>query len=48
VRLAAYNDQTAPLLPYYQNQNKLVEVDGMGTVEQVAAAIDEALDGPRW
>jgi adenylate kinase len=48
VRLAAYNGQTAPLLPYYQNQNKLVEVDGMGTVEQVAAAIDEALDGPRW
>jgi adenylate kinase len=48
VRLAAYNDQTAPLLPYYQNHNKLVEVDGMGTVDQVAAAIDEALDAPRW
>jgi len=48
VRLAAYNDQTAPLLPYYQNHNKLVEVDGMGTVEAVAAGIDEALDAPRW
>src|SRR6476659_8312191 len=48
IRLAAYNDQTAPLLPYYQNHNKLVEVDGMGTVETVAAAIDEALDAPRW
>jgi adenylate kinase len=48
VRLAAYNDQTAPLLPYYQNHNKLVEVDGMGTVDQVASAIDEALDAPRW
>jgi adenylate kinase len=48
VRLAAYNDQTAPLIPYYQNHNKLVEVDGMGTVEEVAAAIDQALDGPRW
>jgi len=48
VRLAAYNNQTAPLLPYYQHQNKLVEVDGMGTVEQVAEAIDAALDGPRW
>lgn len=47
VRLAAYNDQTAPLIPYYQNQNKLVEVDGMGSVEQVAAAIDEALDALR-
>jgi adenylate kinase len=48
VRLAAYNEQTAPLLPYYQNHNKLVEVDGMGTVEAVAAAIDDALDAPRW
>lgn len=44
VRLAAYNAQTAPLLPYYEQQGKLVEVDGMGTVEQVAAAIDRVLD----
>ena len=48
VRLAAYNDQTAPLLPYYQNHNKLVEVDGMGTVDDVAKAIDAALAAPRW
>lgn len=48
VRLAAYNAQTAPLIPYYQNHNKLVEVDGMGTVEQVASGIDTALDAPRW
>jgi len=48
VRLSAYNDQTAPLLPYYENQNKLVEVDGMGTIDEVAAAIDEALEAPRW
>ena len=45
VRLAAYNEQTAPLLPYYENLGKLVEVDGMGTVDQVAAAIDKALAG---
>jgi adenylate kinase len=48
VRLDAYNTQTAPLLPYYEGQNKLIEVDGMGSVETVAAAIDEALDEPRW
>lgn len=47
VRLGAYNDQTAPLLPYYENQGKLTEVDGMGTIDQVAAAIDKALDKPR-
>ena len=48
VRLDAYNKQTAPLLPYYQHHNKLVEVDGMGTVEEVAAAIDAVIDGPRF
>lgn len=48
VRLAAYNDQTAPLLPYYQNHNKLVQVDGMGTIDDVAQAIDTAIDAPRW
>ena len=48
VRLAAYNAQTAPLLPYYETHKKLVEVDGMGSIVAVAAAIDEALDAPRW
>jgi len=43
VRLNAYNTQTAPLLPYYQGQGKLVEVDGMGAIGDVAAAIDGAL-----
>jgi adenylate kinase len=45
VRLGAYTDQTAPLLPYYEQQGKLVEIDGMASVDAVAAAIDEALDG---
>jgi len=44
-RLAAYAAQTAPLLPYYQAQGKLVEVDGMAPVDTVAKAIDLALDG---
>ena len=43
VRLGAYNAQTAPLLPYYEEQGKLVEVDGMGSIDAVAAAIDAAL-----
>jgi adenylate kinase len=45
VRLAAYNDQTAPLLPYYKGQGKLLEVDGMGSIDVVAEAIDHALNG---
>jgi adenylate kinase len=43
VRLGAYNAQTAPLLPHYMAQGKLVEVDGMGAIDRVAAEIDAAL-----
>ena len=42
-RLAVYNANTAPLLPYYEKQGKLTEVDGMGDIATVAAAIDAAL-----
>jgi len=45
VRLAAYNSQTAPLLPHYLAQGKLVELDGMGDIDTVAHQIDEALGG---
>jgi adenylate kinase len=43
-RLVAYNTQTAPLLPFYRGQGKLVEVDGMAPIEGVAQAIDDALE----
>ena len=43
-RLDAYNAQTAPLLPIYSGQDKLVEVDGMSSIENVAGGIDNALD----
>ena len=42
-RLVAYNRDTAPLLPYYREQGKLTEIDGMASVEEVAAAIDTAI-----
>lgn len=44
VRLKAYNDQTAPLIPFYTGQNKLVEVDGMGEMDEISARIARALD----
>ncbi|HXQ09473.1 MAG TPA: adenylate kinase [Caulobacteraceae bacterium] len=47
VRLAAYNAQTAPLLPHYMAQGKLVEVGGMGSVEQVAREIDAVLNATK-
>jgi len=42
-RIDAYNAQTAPLLPIYAERKKLSEVDGMGSIEKVAAEIDAAL-----
>ena len=44
-RLVAYGRDTAPLLPYYEAQGKLVNVDGMAPIEKVSEAIDAALDG---
>jgi adenylate kinase len=47
VRLATYNAQTAPLLPHYLAQGKLVELNGMGPIEDVAREIETALEGGR-
>ncbi|PIW31886.1 MAG: adenylate kinase [Rhodobacterales bacterium CG15_BIG_FIL_POST_REV_8_21_14_020_59_13] len=44
VRLEAYETQTAPLIPYYTASGKVVDVDGMGSIEAVSAAIAAALD----
>jgi adenylate kinase len=44
VRLKAYLDQTAPLIPYYERQGKLVGVDGMADIDSVAAAIARVLE----
>ena len=43
-RLKAYNEQTAPLLPYYASQGKLAEVDGLASIEDVSASIAKVLD----
>ena len=43
-RLDAYHRQTAPLLPYYQARGRLASVDGMGGIDDVAAAIDGILE----
>lgn len=45
-RLAAYHEQTAPLLPYYRERGVLVTVDGMASIEAVQAEIDQRLKPP--
>lgn len=43
-RLGVYFEQTAPLIPYYENQGKLKAVDGMASISEVSGAIDAILD----
>ncbi len=42
-RLAAYREQTAPLIAYYRRRGVLHSVNGMAPIEEVAAAIENAL-----
>src|SRR3546814_553455 len=42
-RLAAYHAQTAPILPYYRKKGVLQTVDGMASIDQVAAQIEDVL-----
>ena len=44
-RLSEYRAKTAPILPYYEQRRLVSHVDGMGSVEAVAAEIDAILDG---
>jgi adenylate kinase len=42
-RMRVYDAETAPLLDYYRERSLLVEVSGMGEIDDVAARIREAL-----
>jgi adenylate kinase len=42
-RLAAYNKQTAPLLPYYRGRGILRQVDGMAEIDEVTRQIEAVL-----
>jgi adenylate kinase len=42
-RLGVYYKNTAPLLVYYQNQKKLVTVDGMAPIDEVTRAIESTI-----
>ncbi len=42
-RLAAYREQTAPLVAYYRLQGTLHSVDGMAAIDEVERAIDAVL-----
>ncbi len=42
-RMEVYHEQTDPLLDIYRDRGTLVEVDGMGTVDEVSARVLAAL-----
>jgi adenylate kinase len=46
-RLAAYHQQTAPLLPYYARKGLLVAVDGMADIEEVTRQINKVVAGAK-
>ena len=43
-RLKVYEDQTAPLVGYYQNQNKLYKVAGSGNVDDITNEVAAIFD----
>lgn len=42
-RLATYEDQTRPLIEYYENEGILKQVDGVGSPEEITGRIRQAL-----
>ncbi len=46
-RLEVYREQTAPILPYYQAKGALKTVDGLKSIDEVSAQIEEILEGAR-
>ena len=44
-RLDVYQEQTAPLVEFYERQNLNVRIPGTGTMDEVSTRVQEALDG---
>ncbi|HNX79170.1 MAG TPA: adenylate kinase [Prolixibacteraceae bacterium] len=43
-RINVYNDKTAPLIAYYQAQNKHFGINGMGTIPEIAERLKQTVD----
>ena len=42
-RMQVYRSETAPILPYYEEQGLVTRIDGMGSIEEVSESIDALL-----
>lgn len=43
-RINVYNEKTLPLIEYYKPQGKHYGINGMGTIEEIAARLKEAVE----
>lgn len=43
-RITVYNNETAPVKTFYQNQNKFVAIDGIGSIDDITHRIFSAID----
>lgn len=43
-RIREYNNKTAPLKEFYASQNKLSEIEGIGSIEDIAHKLNEVID----
>lgn len=43
-RIAVYKKETAPVAEYYDKQNKLAEINGLGTIEEISQRLFDAVD----
>ena len=43
-RYQEYNEKTAPLIAYYQNQNKFYPVNGIGSIAEITTRLSSVID----
>jgi adenylate kinase len=43
-RISVYNKETAPVIDFYDNQNKYIAIDGVGSVEDIFNRLCESID----
>ena len=43
-RIDTYKSSTAPVAEFYKGQNKLIEIDGVGSIDEITARIFKAVD----
>jgi adenylate kinase len=44
-RIHVYKTETAPVKSFYENQNKFVSINGLGTVDEISESLYKVIDG---